>query len=121
MSPDTNAYVAIPMEGMRMTSSGYSDRRRSSSNSKVWIMGGLILVVLLLLLGIPLLMRRVVHGFHDTMGQQMYSSDTTVMVIEEPVWEFLVEEPKIEMYNGKPIVLNEDEGQIVEANETDVA
>jgi hypothetical protein len=118
MSPDTNAYVAIPMEGMIMTSSAPSARRRSSSNSKVWILGGLIAVVLLLL-GIPILMRRARHGCHDTMEQQMYSSDTVVMVIKEPVEDFLMEEPKIERYNGKPFVLKEDEGEIVETNETD--
>jgi hypothetical protein len=111
MSPDTNAYVAIPMEGMRMSSSAAPARRRSSSNSKAWIVGGLIAVVLLLLV-IFLLVSRVGHGFHDTsMEQQMDPLDTIVVVVEEPVVE---DRPKIEMYKGKPIVLKEEGGEIVE-------
>lgn len=151
MSPDTNAYVAIPMDGMGiMSSSGSSVRRRHRSCvTETWLLGG-VLAIVLLMLGIPLWMSHRHHSHHMMMGQNHmhggwheqkhhpYGSDTIVMVIDEdddeqPVLDdyFLgegvlddegppdddmlpVKDGSVTMYKGKPIVLVQEHGKIVE-------
>lgn len=151
MSPDTNAYVAIPMDGMGiMSSSGSSVRRRHRSCvTETWLLGG-VLAIVLLMLGIPLWMSHRHHSHHMMMGQNHmhggwheqkhhpYGSDTIVMVIvedddEQPVLDdyFLgegvlddegppdddmlpVKDGSVTMYKGKPIVLVQEHGKIVE-------
>ena len=117
MSTDTNAYVAVPMDGKGIMSSSAAPVRRRHRSCWFWLLGG-VLAIVLLMLGIPLWLSHHRHSHHMMMGQShgegLLSDEGSPDGNIQPV-----KDGSVTMYKGQPIVLAQEHGKTVEKHAED--